>query len=466
MDVDVSAVPRREAGMEPWEVMTSESQERMLAIVTPDAKDRVLEICRRWEVRATVVGRVTGTGQLRILDGWDGEVLADVPAATLHEDAPCYDRPIARPADLDGRWSDDPSRLPAPADCASDLLALLYDPSWVFRQYDHQLFLNTVVEPGGDAALLRLAGPGVGGSRDGGRRGLALSTDGNARWCSLDPRAGTALVVAESALNVACVGAEPVAVVNCLNFGNPEHPEVMWQLSEAIDGMAEACRGLSLPVIGGNVSLYNESRGRDIDPTPVIGTLGLVDRLERRPPGTGLVSGSTIMLIGAFDPDAPPTVSLAGSRWAVERHDHRGGTLPPLDLDRHARLLDLVRGLVGGGEPAAEPVVDGIHDVSDGGLGVALAEMAVRSGVGFRVSHVADHVALFGEGPSRVVLSVPDAVVAEVEARTEAAGLGAAVLGRAGGDRLVVDTLLDVGLDEAVAVWQGALPQALAVDAR
>ncbi len=305
MDVDVSAVPRREPGMEPWEVMTSESQERMLAIVTPESLERVLEVCRRWEVRATVVGRVTDTGRLRILEGFGGEVLADVAAVTLHDDAPVYDRPLLPPADLEARRADDPSRIPAPADCGPNLLALLEDPSWVYRQYDHQLFLNTVVGPGrGDAALLRLAGPGV-PSEPGHRRGLALSTDGNSRWCSLDPRQGTALVVAESALNVACVGAEPVALVNCLNFGNPEHPEVMWQLSEAIDGMSEACLGLSIPVIGGNVSLYNESRGRDIDPTPVVGTLGLVDRLERRPAGIGLVAGSRIVLVGAAGAAGP-----------------------------------------------------------------------------------------------------------------------------------------------------------------
>jgi phosphoribosylformylglycinamidine synthase subunit PurL len=456
MDVDVTAVPRREPGMEPWEVMTSESQERMLAIVTPEAIHRVMEVCRSWEVRATVVGRVTGSGHLRILDGWDGEVLADVPAATLHEDAPVYHRPLARPADLDARQNDDPTRLPAPDDCGRDLLALLEDPSWVFRQYDHQLFLNTVVAPGGDAALLRLAGPGVTVADPGPRRGLALSTDGNARWCALDPGSGTALVVAESALNVACVGARPVALVNCLNFGNPEHPEVMWQLSEAIDGMAEACLALSIPVIGGNVSLYNESRGRDIDPTPVVGTLGLVDRLERRPPGIGLGEGSSLVVVGAVGDLAQPA-SLAGCRWAVDLRGHRGGRLPTLDLALHLRLLRLVEELVWSG------LVDGVHDVSEGGLGVALAEMAVSSGIGFTAEGVADHAALFGEEPSRVVFSVPDSAQAEVGRRAGAAGLGWVRLGRAGGDRLVVAGLVDLALADAEAAWRGSLPAALGV---
>jgi phosphoribosylformylglycinamidine synthase II len=461
MDVDVTAVRLREPGMEPWEIMTSESQERMLAIVSPESLERVMEVCRRWEVSASVVGRVTPTGRLRILAGWDGEVLADLPAASLHEDAPCYDRPLARPADFEKRRSDDPGGLAPPADCGSDLLELLGatgDRSWVYRQYDHQLFLNTVVPPGGDAALLRLSGPGV-PAPSGSRRGIALSTDGNSRWCAVDPRAGTALVVAESALNVACVGATPVAVVNCLNFGNPEHPEVMWQLSEAIDGMAEACRALSLPVIGGNVSLYNESRGRDIDPTPVVGTLGLVDRLERPPPGAELRPGGKIVLVGASE------VSLAGSRWAVHLRGHRGGTLPALDLELHQRLVQFVSGVVsetvsGRGNPGL--TLHGVHDVSDGGLGVALAEMAVRSGVGFSVGEIADHVQLFGEGPSRALLCVDPSDVPTLLERARQSGLSATVLGEAGGERVVVKGLVDVSLEEASSRWSGELPAALA----
>ena len=456
MDVDVTAVPVREPGMEPWEVMTSESQERMLAIVTPESLDRVMEVCRRWEVRASVVGKVTSSGRLRILGGWDGEVLADVPASTLHEDAPLYNRPMSRPAGLDSLVADDPEKLPAPDDPGGDLLAMLQDPSWVYQQYDHQLFLNTVVAPGADAALLRLAGPGV-PRPDGGERGIALSTDGNARWCALDPRLGTALVVAESSLNVACVGATPVALVNCLNFGNPEHPEVMWQLSEAIDGMSEACRALDIPVIGGNVSLYNESRGRDIDPTPVVGTLGLVERLERVPPVPALSEGAAVVLVGAVD----GPVSLAGSLWAVERRGHRGGRMPAVDFELHGRLLALVAGVAG-----TPGLADGIHDVSAGGIGVALAEMAVRSGVGFAVSGIADHAALFGEGPSRVLLSVPTGSLERVLDLAASAGVAARVLGGAGGDRLVFEGLVDVGVDEAASAWSGSLPVSLTGPAR
>jgi phosphoribosylformylglycinamidine synthase len=452
MDVDVDAVPLREPGLEPFEIMTSESQERMLAIVAPADLAAVTEVCRRWEVRATVVGRVTTTGRLRVLRGGGGEVLADVPAASLHEDAPDYDRPMRRPAWLDALVADDPAALAPPAsgaELAEDLLSLLVDPAWAFRQYDHQLFLNTVVAPGADAAVLRLSAPGARPPAGAPVRGMALSTDGSPRWCALGPRAGTRLVVAEAALNVACAGARPVALVNCLNFGNPEHPEVMWQLSEAIDGMAEACMVLGIPVVGGNVSLYNESNGTDIDPTPVVGALGLIDRLRPGVPTPALVAGSRVLLLG---PAGAAATSLAGSRWAAERRSHLGGRLPALDLELHARLLRLVAALVD------ERLVDGVHDVSDGGLGVALAEMMVKSGTGCRVSGIADHAELFGEGPSRVLVSVPPATLATVRERSGRAAVPVTDLGLGGGSALVVDGLLEVSLADALSAWHGALP--------
>ena len=326
MDVYVSEVPKRETGMEPFETMTSESQERMLAIVEPQHLAALLAITERWEITAAVVGTVTAGGTLRILDRPDGEVLADVPASSLHEDAPLLDRPRAEPADRADRLADSAdAALTPPDDPGAELLDLLYDTSWVSSQYDHQLFLNTVEGPGGDAAVLRLKHPTTGVDTG---RALAMTADGNHRWCALDPRQGTALVVAEAVANLACVGARPAALVNCLNFGNPEHPETMWQLSEAIDGMAEACRVLSLPVVGGNVSLYNESRGRDIDPTPVVAVVGMVERLVAPPPGAGLVEGTKLVALGA-EPD-----TLSGSQWAW-RQGHKAGSPPALDLDAH-----------------------------------------------------------------------------------------------------------------------------------
>jgi phosphoribosylformylglycinamidine synthase subunit PurL len=447
MDVHVDVVPRREPGMEPFEVMTSESQERMLAIVTPADASAVEEVCRRWEVRATVIGTVTGGGRLRILDA-DDTVLADMPADSLSDDAPLYDRPRAAPDDLAERRRADPGpdlvAAATPTGVAQDVLGLLADASWVYRQYDHQLFLNTVVGPGEDAAVLRLAAPGLPPSD----RGLAISTDSNPRWCAVDPRRGTAMTVAESALNVACAGARPAALVNCLNFGNPEHPEVMWQLSESIDGMAEACRALEIPVIGGNVSLYNASAGTDIDPTPVVAVLGVIDRLERRPPGMALSAGSSLVVLGDVDP------SLAGSRWAVECHGRYGGMLPSLDLAAHARLLALVTSLV-----PVEGLLTSVHDVSGGGLALAVAEGALRSGVGCRVDGVVDAAELFSESASRVLLGTlhPD----EVVSRARAAGVPARVIGEAGGDRIVVSGLLDLAVESAAEAWRAALPDAL-----
>jgi phosphoribosylformylglycinamidine synthase subunit PurL len=447
-------VPRREEGMEPWEVMTSESQERMLAIVTPESWPAVAAICAKWEVRATVIGTVTepepdGGGRLRIREGMDGPVLADVPAASLSDDAPLYDRPRRAPARAAA-----PAPAP-PADGATDLLALLRSPGWVYRQYDHQLFLNTVVGPGADAALLRLAGPGLPASV----RGVALTTDSNPRACALDPRRGTGLALAEGVANLACVGASPVAVVNCLNFGNPEHPEVMWQLSECIDGMAEACRALSLPVIGGNVSFYNESGGADIDPTPVLGVLGLVDALRAPPPGTAWRDGDTLVLVGARAA-ADGSFPLEGTRWATERRGHRTGTPAPLDFDAHAASCAFVAGLVAaqvaGGD--GDPLVHAVHDVSGGGLAVALAEMAATAGTGCRVE-IAEGAELFTELPSRFVVATgaPD----ELCARAAALGVPAEVVGRSGGERVTVGSLLDLPVGALRDAYEGNLALAL-----
>jgi phosphoribosylformylglycinamidine synthase len=465
IDVDLSAVPLREEAMASWEVMTSESQERMLAIVAPGSWPAVQALCERWEVRASVIGVVTEptalgsdgepAGRLRVLDRPGGEVLADVPAPGLATEAPLFERPLAPPSDLAVSRGRGPDSIPAPDDCGADLLGLLADPSWVYRQYDHQLFLNTVEGPGGDAALLRLGGPGLPPSR----RGVAVTTDANPRWCAIDPRLGAALTVAEGTANLACVGARAAAVVNCLNFGNPEHPVVMWQLSEAIDGLAEACLAFGLPVIGGNVSLYNESAGVDIDPTPVIGVLGLVDTLAHRPPGIGWTAGASVILLGARRAAAGPAHPLAGSRWAVEVRDHRSGALAPLDFAGHAASVELVRALVAETVATGGGLLCGAHDVSGGGLGVALAEMALRSGVGCRVGPLSGHAELFSELASRILVASddPDAVLD----RARRAGIEATVLGRAGGGELVVDGLVRIGMDRLSMAYRDAIPRAL-----
>ncbi|MET0728936.1 MAG: phosphoribosylformylglycinamidine synthase subunit PurL, partial [Acidimicrobiales bacterium] len=445
MDLHLTEVHVREHGMEPFEIMISESQERMLAIVEPGKLDALLAVCDRWEIRASVIGTVTGTGRFRILDRRDGEVLADIPASSLDSDAPLYHRPLEEPGTRAERAAVTDDVLAAPVDAGADLLDLLMDTSWVSSQYDHQLFLNTVVAPGGDAAVLRLKHPGTGIDTG---RGLAMTVDGNHRWCALDPRRGTALVVAEAVMNLACVGARPLGLVNCLNFGNPEHAEVMWQLSEAIDGMAEACTALGVPVVGGNVSLYNESRGRDIDPTPVVGVLGLIDRLDRRPPGVTLVDGGVLLILG------PDVTSVSGSRWAWGR-GHQAGQPPALDLAAHGVAAAVVRDLV------ADGVLAGIHDAAEG-LGVALAEMAVTSGTGFVVRlPVANPAALFAESASRVVACVRETQVDQVLRAADAAGVAAVQVGVAGGDRLVVEGLVDLGMEETIAAWRDRLPAAI-----
>lgn len=448
MDVDVTAVHLREADMEPFEIMTSESQERMLAIVEPADLEALTDICRRWDVTASVVGRVTGDGMLRVREGFEGPVLAEVPAATLHDDAPLYDRPMQEPAGWSADRRVDVGELDGPADCIADLLALMVDPAWVYRQYDHQLFLNTVVGPGGDGTLLRLRDPRTG--LDTGRA-IGLTTDGNHRWCAVGPRRGTAMLVAEAALNLACVGARPLAVVNCLNFGNPEHPEVMWQLSEAVDGMGWACRALGVPVVGGNVSLYNETNGVDIAPTPVIGMIGVHEALTRPPPGVGWKADDAVVLLGQ---PAPDDVPMGGSRWSWECRHRREGSLPELDLDAVARLTSLVA------EGVREGWFSAVHDVADGGLAGCLAEMASCSGVGAEVE-IAGHRSLFNEAPGRVIAAVGATDVGVVLARCAEAGIEVAVIGAAAGSTLRFGDGAEVEVERLTQAWRGRLPTAL-----
>jgi phosphoribosylformylglycinamidine synthase len=423
-----------------------------------------------------VVGRVTDTGRFRVFSGTfdvggvpggnavvgadaapDAAPLADVPVGSLGE-GPVYDRPAARPASQDALTAADPwpvlaEQFSTGADLGPELLGLLGQPgvgdsSWVWRQYDHQLFLNTVAGPGGDAAVLRLKETG---------QALALTTDGKGRFCLLDPRIGAALAVLEAARNVACAGARPLALVNCLNFGNPEHPEVMWQFAETVDGMAAACRALGVPVVGGNVSFYNTSGGADIHPTPVVSVVGLIDHLDGPVPGARLSPGEQILVLGAT------ACELGGSEWAAVAHGLLGGSPPAADLDAGARLCGLVAALV------AERVVGGVHDCSDGGLAVALAEMAIAGECGFTaalagsLATLPPAAACFSESANRVVLAVDRARVDEVRIRAGEAGVPVAELGRAGGTRLVLDGCFDVSLAEAAAAWRNALPSALGV---
>ena len=442
MDVDVTAVHRRQDGMEPFEVMTSESQERMLAIVEPEGVDRVLELCAKWEVQASVVGKVVDGGALRILDGWDGEELANIPASSLHDAAPLYNRPMEEP---DRSGETDPATLDAPDDIWADLTNMLMDTSWVHNQYDSQLFLNTVVGPGTDASLLRLKHPTT--NVDTGR-GIGMTTDGNHHWCIVNPFRGAAMTVAESMLNLACVGAKPLALVNNLNFGNPEHPVTMWQLSQTVDGMAEACDAFTVPVVGGNVSLYNEANGNNIDPTPVIGMLGMTGQIDHVPPGMALTEGHRIIVLG------PDGTGLGGSMWA-RNNGAKGGDLPELDYDMHLRVAEVTRGLVSGG------VVSAVHDIGTGGLGVAIAEMAIAGGVGVLGARIKTHDQLFSEAPSRVIVAVSTENMAVVENMAESMDVPITRLGLATGDQISFKGLFEGSLADATTEWRNKLPNAM-----
>tara|TARA_Y100000817_G_scaffold72519_1_gene55583 strand:+ start:5737 stop:7947 length:2211 start_codon:yes stop_codon:yes gene_type:complete len=444
MDFDVSAVPQREDDMEPFEIMTSESQERMLAIVSPDNLDEVISISNKWEIRSSVVGKVTDGGQLRIMDGFEGATLGDIPAISLHEDAPLYDRPMAAPEDLDAKKEDKPEHSIGTNDVAEDLLNLLTSYEWITSQYDSQLFLNTVAGTDSDAAVLRLKHPLTG--EDTGR-GIAVTTDGNHRWCAVNPKIGTAMTVAEAMLNLACVGAKPRALVNCLNFGNPEYPIVMWQLSEAVDGMAEACSEFNIPVVGGNVSLYNESQGNNIDPTPIVGLIGVIDDLDMAPPGLKWNEGDRLMVIG------PEPKGLSGSAWAFA-HDKRNGELNQVDYEMHEKVCDTVRILVN------EKLVTAVHDVSTGGLAVAVAEMAVKSGIGCSLARVPDIESMFSESSSRVVIAVDPEQMQSVEEIIQDNGMPSTRIGLAHGNNYTIKGLIEVELSTIQKRWKSYLPKA------
>ncbi|MFL6225159.1 MAG: phosphoribosylformylglycinamidine synthase subunit PurL [Actinomycetes bacterium] len=450
MEVDLDAVPLREPSMEAWEVLVSESQERMLALVDPARLDDVLEVCRRWGILASVLGEMTAGGMLRVR--FRGEVVAEVPAASLADEGPVYSRPLVPPPPPTAGTA-----VPLDAEVAEAVLALAADPTcaakrWVWEQYDRFVGHGTVAGPGYDAAVLRVPGTG---------RAVALATDGNGRHAALDPAAGAALAVAEAARNVACTGARPIAVTNCLNFASPERPEVMGAFAAAVDGMAAACRALGLPVTGGNVSFYNESSGRPIHPTPIVGVLGLLEDATTAVPTGFPRPGLTVWLLGET------RVELGGSVWQRLTTGRLEGPPPVLDLTAEARLHQLLLDL------AARRLLAGTHDLSDGGLAVALVEATLAAGVGATVDlppvltaaalppgHV-PLAALTSESASRVLVAAPPEAAEGLEALTAEAGVPIARLGTTVGDRLIVPGLLDLPLSRLRDAYEGALPHAL-----
>jgi phosphoribosylformylglycinamidine synthase subunit PurL len=435
LDVDLSRVPLRESDMQPFEIMISESQERMAAVVEPGSLDRVVEVCSRWEVDATVIGEVAGHGMLRAF--FDGEMVGDMPVETLVDGAPQYQVPRERPA----RLADAPRSFAPAADPDAALRALLGSPAagsrrWVHRQYDQLVGSGTAVRPGGDAGVVRLTPS---------RRAIAISLDGNGRRTSLDPRRGGMSAVCEAARNVACTGARPAAVTNCLNFGNPETGEVGFELAEAIEGMALACEALDLPVVSGNVSLYNEHFGRPIHPTPVVGVVGVLDDAELAVPAGFRGEGDVVLLAGGG------RRALDGSLYQKLVLGEVGGRIPDPDLRNERQLHEFLAA-------AAEArLLRSAHDVAGGGLAFALAEAAIFGAVGVRAT--AD--APFAEGDGAAVISARPADVAQLAAL--AGGLPLVEIGATGGARIELagEGAATLGLAEAAALYEGAIPAAM-----
>jgi phosphoribosylformylglycinamidine synthase len=447
MRVELQRIPRREEGMAPYEVLMSESQERMLLVAEQGREDEVLAVFRRWGLPAEVIGEVTGDGILTVLDA--GETVAQLSARFLTS-PPRYDLPAAEPAYLRPAWEFDAASLPPLTDPEGALLRLVASPDlcsrrWVWEQYDQMVQANTVAGPGGDAAVLRV--------REAGSLGLALTLDGSARKVYLDPYEGARLLVAEAARNLACTGAEAMIVTDGLNFGNPDKPDRFFQFRETVRGIADACRDLDLAVVSGNVSFYNESPEGPIHPTPIIGMLGVLPDVSSACGCAFLGEGDRVLLLG------PPHVpgSLAGSEYLALEHGLEAGKPVPVDLSLEQRLHAFLRDAIRGG------LVRSAHDLSEGGLAVALAECCFDAGVGARVSlpGPTDAEALFGEAPSRVIVSVSPNRLPELKARAEAARLPITELGETGGDRLVIAPAVDLRVAELEAQWERTIPAAM-----
>src|SRR5450432_3804557 len=445
MRVVLDTVPLRDPTLAPEEILMSESQERMCAVVSPAKIAAFMEICAKWDVNATVIAEVTDTGRLEIF--WRGELVVDVPPRTVAHDGPVYDRPLSRPLDLDALRADDPVLLARPrsgSELLETLLRLaaspnLADKSWVTDQYDRYVQGNTALAMPDDAGVIRIDATT--------NLGIALALDGNGRYARLDPYAGAQLALAEAYRNVAASGARPLAITDCLNFGSPEDPEVMWQFTEAIRGIADGCLALGVPVTGGNVSFYNQTGSTPINPTPVIGVLGVIDDVATRRSIAFSADGELIFLLGTTRDE------FGGSEWAHVVHGHLGGHPPVVDFAAERALAALLV------EAARDGVVSAAHDVSDGGLAQALVESCRRGGRGASITLPGDpFVALFSESAARAVVAVPAAHLAAVRSLAVAYGVELTELGPTGGAALSFTGLFGIPLNELDAAATATFP--------
>jgi phosphoribosylformylglycinamidine synthase II len=447
MHVELDTVPLRDSTLSPEEILMSESQERMMAVVEPHHLDAFMAICQKWDVEAVVVGEVTDGDHL-VID-WHGETVVDVPPRSVAHDGPTYDRPYARPSWQDALQDDAAEQLPRPAsgdELRDQLLAVVTSPnmadkSWVTDQYDRYVQGNTVLAQPEDAGVVRID--------DSTHLGVAVSTDCNGRFAKLDPYAGAQLALAESYRNVAVTGALPLAVTDCLNFGSPENPDVMWQFEQATHGLKDACSVLGIPVTGGNVSFYNQTGDVPILPTPVVGILGVIDDVRTRITQGFASEGGHVLVLGETRDE------LSGSTWADVVHGHLGGRPPIVDLSAERALADLMV------ESAKLGIVESAHDLSDGGLAMALAEATFRHGVGVTVELDDPFVELFSESSARAMVVVAEERHDEFVALAERHGVELASVGRTGGETLAIAGQLSVPVAELKAAWQATLPAVL-----
>jgi len=462
IELDLTQVPRREPGMTPYELMLSESQERMLMVAKAGKEEECIAICRKWDLDVAVVGKVTADGMLRVLD--QGRVVAEIPAKALADDGPRYERPYAPPAYQDMLTNLNYDSIADVKDANAALLSLLSSPTiaskrWVYEQYDHMVRTNTVVRPGSDAAVVRIKGT---------RKAVAMTVDCNGRYCLLHPYEGARLAVAEAARNLVCSGAEPIGLTDCLNFGNPERPDIMWQFVLAIEGLKDACDHFQIPIVSGNVSFYNETNGLSIYPTPMLGMVGLIEEADRAMTQWFREEGDAIILLGKTRDD------LGGSEYLKVLQHREQGSPPLLNLTTEKALHDFVLKVI------HEGLVQSAHDCSDGGFAVALAECCASNPdtargavVKLGLGSLRRDALLFGESQSRIILSMRPNTVESFLSRAAAAGVPATHIGTVGGDRFVIDIergtqsdgyRIDLPIHQVVDRWAQAIEEQLSLE--
>jgi phosphoribosylformylglycinamidine synthase II len=459
IELDLTHVPRREPGMTPYELMLSESQERMLMVAKAGREEDCIRICKKWDLDVAVVGKVTGDGMLRIID--QGHVVAEIPAKSLADEGPRYERPYSPPAYQDMLTNLNYDAIPDVKDANAALLSLLESPTiaskrWVYEQYDHMVRTNTLVRPGSDAAVVRIKGT---------NKAVAMTVDCNGRYCLLHPYEGARLAVAEAARNLVCSGAQPIGLTDCLNFGNPERPDIMWQFVLAIEGMKDACEHFNIPIVSGNVSFYNETNGLSIYPTPILGMVGLIEQADRAMTQWFRNDGDVIVLLGKTRDD------LGGSEYLKVLHHREQGSPPFLNPETEKAVQDFVLKVI------QEGLVQSAHDCSDGGLAVALAECCVSAPsekrgavVKLSLDSLRRDALLFGESQSRIILSANPHAAESILTRAQDAGIPAGKIGVVGGQRFIIEVekgqwsqgcRINLSMDEVADRWANAIERLL-----